>query len=279
MAVVVSAVLMSSACSYVTNSVAENMAQNLSWAVLNQDDPKTVQDGAPAYLLLIDGLIHDDPENVNLLLSGAKLYGSYASIFVADVERASRLSAKAREYGQRAFCRVRPNICGIDKEPYDRFIAALSQLTQSDVSVLYTYGVVWAGWVQTHQSDWNAVADLPKIEAAMRHVVRLDEAFDYGGAHFYLGLLSSIMPPALGGKPDQARSHFERAFDLSGQRNLMAQVMLAERYARIIFDRQLHDRILRNVLAADPRKPGFTLMNTLAQEQAHKLLGTADGYF
>ena len=241
-AVIFSAVLILSACSYLFNSVAENMAQNLSWAILNQDDPKTVQDGAPAYLLLIDGLIQDDPQNVNLLLAGAKLYGSYVSIFVDDVERARRLSAKARTFGQRALCRARPKMCGVDKEPYEHFVTGLRQLIQSDIPVLYTYGAVWAGWIQTHQNDWNAVADLSKVEAIMRRVVELDEAYDYGGAHLYLGFLSTTMPPALGGKPDQARLHFERAFDLSGQRNLTAHVMLAERYARIIFDRPLHDR-------------------------------------
>ena len=49
------------------------MAEDLSSAIRNQDDPKTVLDGAPAYLLLIDGLIAGDPGNVNLLAAGAKL--------------------------------------------------------------------------------------------------------------------------------------------------------------------------------------------------------------
>ena len=33
------------------------MAHSVSQSILNQDDPETVRDGAPAYLLLIDGLI------------------------------------------------------------------------------------------------------------------------------------------------------------------------------------------------------------------------------
>ena len=39
------------------------------------------------------------------------------------------------------------------------------------------------------------------------------------------------------------------------------------------------DRLLQEVLAADPRAPGLTLGNTLAQEQARQLLDGADDYF
>jgi hypothetical protein len=108
---------------------------------------------------------------------------------------------------------------------------------------------------------------------------KLNEGYDHGGAHLYLGFLSSLFPPSLGGKPDQAREHFERAYVLSHRRNLTARVMLAERYARMIFDRPLHDRLLREVLQDDPHEPGLTLMNVLAQERARALLASADSYF
>jgi len=65
------------------------MASDLSDAILEQNDPETVEAGAPAYLLLIDGLIRDNPKSEDLLRSGAKLYGAYASVFVKDAERAS----------------------------------------------------------------------------------------------------------------------------------------------------------------------------------------------
>lgn len=273
------AALALSGCSYFIASATENMARDLSRAILNQDDPKTVQDGAPAYLLLIDGLIQGDPDNVNLLLAGSRLYGSYASVFVEDAQRARRLSTKARDLGARALCRIQPAACGIDQATYDPYVAALAPLTRAEVPALYALGVAWAGWIQVHRDDWNAVADVPKVEATMRRVVELDETYDHGGAHLYLGYLSTLLPPALGGKPERARMHFERAFELSGRRNLAAKVMLAERYARIVFDRPLHDRLLQEVLAADPRAPELTLGNTLAQHQARKLLASADAYF
>ncbi len=57
---------------------------------------------------------------------------------------------------------------------------------------------------------------------------------------------------------------------MSDGRNLMAKVLLAEDYARLVFDADLHDRLCREVIDADPVVPGLTLANTLAQEKARE---------
>jgi len=45
------------------------------------------------------------------------------------------------------------------------------------------------------------------------------------------------------------------------------------------FDRELHDRLLNEVLAADPDEPGLILSNVLAQQEAQILLDTSADYF
>ena len=66
---------------------------------------------------------------------------------------------------------------------------------------------------------------------------------------------------------------------LSVERHLMVKVLQARYYARLVFDRPLHDRLLREVLAADPQAPGLTLSNTLARQQARGLLAGAEEFF
>jgi hypothetical protein len=95
----------------------------------------------------------------------------------------------------------------------------------------------------------------------------------------YLGVLESLIPAVSGGKPEVARGYFDRAIEMSKGQNLTAKVQYAERLARPQFDRPLHDRLLNEVLAANPHVPGRTLMNTLAQERARELLAGADKYF
>ncbi len=94
-----------------------------------------------------------------------------------------------------------------------------------------------------------------------------------------IGDRNSILPASLGGKPEQAKAHFEEAVLLSDGKNLLAQVLYAEKYARLVFDRELHDSLLNEVLAADPDVHGLTLQNTYAQQQAEALLADADDYF
>ena len=266
-------------CASLLNSTTSRFAGNLSTAMLNENDLATVRDGAPAYLLLVDGLIEGDPKNENLLMTGTRLYSAYASVFVTDTGRAQRMTDKARDYGARALCLQNNAICVARSKSYDDFVTALNGLQRDAVPALYTYAAAWAGWIQVHSDDWTAIADLPKVEAAMRRVVVLDESYDRGGAQLYLGVLNSLRPPALGGKPAEGQVHFLRAIELSGGRNLMAKVQYAEKYARLVFDRPLHDRLLHEVLAANANEPGLTLINTLAKQQAKKLLASANDYF
>jgi hypothetical protein len=113
----------------------------------------------------------------------------------------------------------------------------------------------------------------------MERVATLAPKHEYGQAHMYLGVLDSILPASLGGKPEQAKAHFRKAIELSEGKNLLARTLYAEKYARLVFDRELHDRLLREVLEADPHVHGLTLQNVYAQKEARRLLGGADEYF
>lgn len=269
-----------SACQSLIVSRVGGISDHLATAILNQNDPQTVKDGMPSYLLLVDGLIEASPNNVKLLRSGAKLYSTYAFIFVSgDNERAKRLSWHSYEYAQRALCIDMKKICDRINRPYEEFVVTLDSVSKSDLPTFYTFAVSWAGLIQANRSDWNAVANLAKVKACMAKVVAKDDGYDNGGAHGYLALMSTILPSALGGKPEQGKIHFERAIAISQGNNLMIKVRYAEKYARLVFDRQLHDRLLNEVLQADTDVPGFTLTNTMAKQQALQLLLDADEYF
>jgi hypothetical protein len=95
----------------------------------------------------------------------------------------------------------------------------------------------------------------------------------------YLGGIATLLPQALGGKPEEGRKHFDKAIEYSGGKNLMAKVVYAQMYARLVFNQELHDSLLNEVLSADPNVKNFILMNTLAQREAKKLLASSPDYF
>ena len=64
-------------CAALMRPATSRFAQNLSTAILDQNDPPTVREGAPAYLLAVDGLIQGDPDDTGLLLNvggGVEVY-------------------------------------------------------------------------------------------------------------------------------------------------------------------------------------------------------------
>jgi hypothetical protein len=255
----------------------ERLAANLSNAMLNQKDPEIVRSGAPAYLLLLDSLIEEDPRDQGLLYAGARLYGAYAGGLVEDPARKETLLDKAFAYVKRGFCPEASRLCAAAGQPFDRFAAALAETDADEIEGVYLYATHWAGWIQAHSEDWSAIAELPKARAMLEWVVALDPAYEGGRAQLYLGVIDSQVPPALGGNPEIGRRHFETAIRYSQGRDLIAKVEFARHYARLVFDQPLHDRLLQEVLQADPDQPGLTLSNVMAQRQAARLL--QENYF
>jgi hypothetical protein len=266
-------------CSSLISSATSRFANNLSNAFTNNDDLETVETGTASYLLLIDSLIEGSPKNENLLLAASKLYGAYATVFVTETERAKRLSKKARDYGDRALCVHDVKLCNLLEQPFADFSALIHALKVADMPLLFTGAAAWTSWIQANSSDWNAVANVAKVQAAMERVVELDETYSHGQAHVYLAVFATLLPPSLGGKPEEGRAHFERSIKISDGKDLIAKVEFARRYARLTYDRPLHDRLLQEVLDADPAAPGLTLSNMLAKRQARELLASADKYF
>ena len=266
-------------CGAIIARATDNAADRLSQAILNQDDPETVRDAAPAYLVLMDSVVQGSPNSPRALSSASTLYAAYGITFVDDPERAKRLTRRARQYGERAVCAHRGAYCDWSDYDYDQFIAALEDTVPRDAEVLYAYAVSWLAYLRAHADDWNALAELPRVEAVLNRLEGLDSDYEPGNIQLYLGVLNTLRPPGLGGRPEVGRAHFERAIELTGGKDLSVKLEYARGYARLMYDRELHDRLLNEVVAADPDVSGLTLLNVLAQREALELLASADEYF
>ncbi len=264
-----------SVVSYLTSGVTGGLAQ----AIMDSPDLAMVRDGAPAYLILIDGLLVQNPENVALLAQASQLNSAYAAAFVDDPDRSRYLQQKSLTHAELAVCLAIKNGCELRTRNYRDYERWLEKVRRSDVELLYQLGSVWAGWIQANSEDFAAIAELGRVKVLMARIAELDPTTNYGGPDLYLGVFETLLPPALGGRPEVGRRHFERSLEISEEKYLMTKVMFADQYARLLFDRDLHDRLLTEVVTADPQVPGLTLINTVAQLRAQELLDTADAYF
>ena len=264
-------------CASLVSGLSSRMANDLADVILNSNDVHTVREGVPAYLLLIDSFLLSSPEDVNLLLAAARLNSSY-SVFAGPVRR-KLLNQKSFDYSKKAVCIMDAQLCDLQSVNFEEFQRTVSNMTVEQIDVSYSLGVAWAGWIQAHSSDWNAIGQLGRVKVLMEKIIDLDESWDSGGAHLYMGGLETLLPAAMGGHPEKGRAHFEQALAFAGGKYLMTQVIYAEQYARLVFDKELHDRLLHEVIVADPVVEGMTLTNRIAQARAVELLAESDEYF
>lgn len=263
-----------------TGCSINRLPNNLSVAMMNQDATDIVATGAPAYLLLLDALILTYPDDEGYLLAGARLYSAYAGTFTADDEQAQLLADKALDYSKRALCAHGKKTCGLFDLSLSKLQEATEEtLTKKHLNLIYTSATTWASWIQAHSDDWNAIAQLGKVKTLLAWAESIDSSYDSGMLQVYLGVLETQLPPSVGGQPELGRQHFEKAIEVSHGDNLMAYVMFAKQYARLMFEQELHDELLNKALKANPNVHGLTLINRLAQQEAAYLLADSANYF
>lgn len=267
-------------CLTIAGCATTRLPGNIADGILSNTDLAVVGDGLPTYLITLDGLVTTYPRRVSILSTAAELNSAYAGVFVEAPERQRHFTAKALDLSMRAACQDIRALCDPRQQTVTQLEENLAGIQRSrHAGTLYLLGSTWASYIQTHSDDWNAIAELAKVQRILERQVALDPTYSNGMGQLYLGVLASLLPPALGGQPEVARNYFESAIEQSEGRNLIVKVFYAQQYARLLFDQELHDRLLNEVLAADPRAGTLTLQNTYAQQLAAELLASGQYYF
>ncbi len=272
-----SVLLLVGGCAGLVSGITSQMADDLAGSILNSEDIDTVREGVPAYLLLIDSFLRSSPDSEDLLLAASNLNGAFSAL-LQDEERIKRLSAKSMRYVEHAACVSKSPLCDARQQDYAQFEQTVSSLKVSDVPIAYALGVAWVGRLQANSDDWAVIAELSRAKLLMGQVIELDETYANGGPHLYMGGMETILPASMGGNTEEGRAHFERAIAIN-EAYLMTKVIYAQQYSRLVFDQELHDRLLGEVLSADPVVEGMTLTNRIAQERAKDLLASSKDYF
>lgn len=265
-------------CSSLISGKVAGFADNLGQTMLDSNDPATVAESMPTFIILVESMVKGSPEEPSLLKAAAQLNSTYATTFVEEDEnRQQTLAKNGFEYAKKAACFASTEFCDIEAKPFDAIQAI--QLNEKTTPYAYQLAISWLGYIQTHSSDWSAIAHLPKVKHIFEQIVAMDETYEQGMPHLYLAGIATLVPPALGGKPDVGKHHFERAIAISDGKNLMAKVEYARRYARMMFDKPLHNRLLTEVNDSPSEAEGLTLANILAKKQAELLLNEEAEFF
>ncbi|MDE0830304.1 MAG: TRAP transporter TatT component family protein, partial [Vicinamibacterales bacterium] len=88
------------------------------------------------------------------------------------------------------------------------------------------------------------------------------------------------LPPELGGSPERARAHFERAVELSGGLDAGPYVTFANGVSVPEENRAEFQELLTTALAIDPdEETSLRLLNLISQRRARSLLDQVDDLF
>jgi hypothetical protein len=252
---------------------------SLTDALMRQTDPELVRSGAPAYLLLLDGLVSASPRNAKLLLATADANAAYAAAFLGqEQERARLMYGKARDYALQTLRRNRA-FRRAEFAQMEDFEKAVRSFGPRDVPALYSAATAWLGWIVNSPDSIEATAQLGRALALMDRVMRLHPGYQFGGPEMFFGIYYAVQPRGGGQDLDKSRRLFLKAMDFAGDDALLPRVAYAEFWARYAQSREVFEAMLSDVLAAKPARADLQLMNAVAKERARRLLKEADDLF
>ena len=181
--VLIGCACLTSYCSTLISSVTQGFAEDLSVAILESEDLEMVREGAPAYLILLDGLISNSPDDKFLLRQSAVLHSAYAGAFVDDPGRSKLLAGKAKNLAIRAICLSLEDGCGIDDMNYQELTDWLKEQPDSSIEFLYTLASTWIGWIQANSDDFENQLDFSPTSLSMSNSLTeaLEIASDFVG--------------------------------------------------------------------------------------------------
>lgn len=274
--VVCACLVLSAGCgaarTYMTGSVIRDVVE----ASQQQGDVSVIKQGVPAYLMLLDGMIHANPDNQELLIAGAQAYSTYAAIS-DDSDQSRILYTRAKDYAMRALDR-NSHFAACKELPIDEFTSCVkTSFSKSDLPLLYWGAISWGGWISSHLDSVEALAQLPRVEVLMKRVLEIDDTYNYGGAYVFLGIYEAVRP---GGDHAKAKKYFLRGIEISDGKLLSAYVSYATYYAMKVRDREAFHSSLTTVMMTEPDVvPDLTLVNTVARTKAQELLEEEPTYF
>ncbi|MFA6455268.1 MAG: TRAP transporter TatT component family protein [Bacteroidota bacterium] len=270
----------------VVNTVAVNATTNIVdyglEAIFEESDLDFAEKAIPGNLTLLEALYRakekDDDHLAFLLTEG---YTGYTLGFVedVDVERAKVLYARARDYGLRSLKKNKQFAKAFD-EDQAVFKKSLDQFGKEDVPMIFWTANAWGNLINVSISDPAVLGDLPKVNAMMEFVLKNDETYFYGSAHLYFATILATTPKNLGGKPDSARYHFEKCFQISNNKFVLPHLYMAKSYCVQMQDRVLFDQLLSTIDTTSlDDLPEQRLVNAIAKRKAKILAQKADELF
>ena len=257
----------------------------------SEEDPELVRAALPFLLKTIESILDTSPRQNEALVFACTGFTLYANAFIqidADLaewddydlalqlrDRTWRFYVRARDYCLRS---LELKYDGITERLRQDPVVAVAETDIDDVEVLFLLSTAW-GLAISNAMTPELLADLPAVRVLLERALELDEDYERGSLHSAIITIEAL-PPELGGSPERAREHLERAVDLSDGLDAAPFVAFAAGVSVPAEDRAEFTRLLEQALAIDPDEDtSMRLLNLVNQKRAQMLLDHVDDLF
>lgn len=243
-------------------------------AMNHETDLQLARAAMPANLKLMEGMLLEDPKNIDLLLFAAQgFYGySYGFIETEDPARAGALYRRCYDYARRTF-----SLRGFNIDPEiasaDDLQAAVAKAGKGDVPAIFWTATCLGKWADMNRDNLAGVAGLSNVAILMQRIIELDDTYYYGAAHMFFGVYYGGLSPMFGGDYALSEQHFQRANEINHDKLLLVDLLHAE-----FLDRQqlnqagFHQRLTGILEAPEDLYPQMALVNAISKHKAALLL-------
>ena len=222
-------------------------------AMEQDDDLQLTAHSIPAHIKLLETILANDPNNDELLVLLARLYGGYAFAILETEYEAQRFGQasvisvgiqpnqleasvvrtyqRGAAYALRAL-ELRHPKAGVRLSRLKTSEAFIKAMRRSDAPALFWYGFNLGGYIQNRIDSVEAMSQAYLVEKAMRRIVVLDASYYHGGAHLALMTYYASRPAMMGGNPELARNHLEKHF-IVDPGSIMLRSLFWARYALV----------------------------------------------
>ncbi len=250
-------------------------------AMNRETDLQLAGDAMPANLMLLEGMLREDPNNTELRLFAAQGFYGYSYGFIEDEApaRAAQLYRRCYTHARQALVRAGITI-DPEKATADTLQATLAGAGADALPALFWSASCLGKWIDLNRDNPVGIAGLSSAAILMQRVLELDEDYYYGGAHLFFGVYYGGRSPMFGGDHARAAHHFQRAVEINDDKLLLTDLLYAEYLARQQLDRTaFHSRLTRIITAPDNLFPEMALVNAIAKQKAQRLLALEDDWF
>ena len=250
-------------------------------AMNHETDLQLARAAMPANLKLMEGMLLEDPKNIDLLLFASQgFYGySYGFIETEDPARAGALYRRCYDYARRTF-----SLRGFNIDPEiasaDDLQAAVAKAGKGDVPAIFWTATCLGKWADMNRDNLAGVAGLSNVAILMQRIIELDDTYYYGAAHMFFGVYYGGLSPMFGGDYALSEQHFQRANEINHDKLLLVDLLHAE-----FLDRQqlnqagFHQRLTGILEAPEDLYPQMALVNAISKHKAALLLEQEGEWF